>query len=197
MADKAVSDLTEATTSAGADLLLIETSGGNSRKVKVGKAGTGFGTSFPSSPSDGDRFWRSDLGLEFFYKSSVSRWLTTQVFTVEMQINAAFSATTVNQNRTPLYKHGLSDVYVERIELAYILVGTGNWTVTYNYSGSSSGTLGSGHTVSTTVSGNHYTASSSVGSLITGLADIDFSLTENSGTADFYPMPSVGYRLAG
>lgn len=40
------------------------------------------GTSFPGSKATGDRFWRSDLKMEFVWDGT--RWLSTQVFTVQM-----------------------------------------------------------------------------------------------------------------
>ena len=37
------------------------------------------GTSFPASKATGDRYWRTDLGMEFAWDGT--RWATTQVFT--------------------------------------------------------------------------------------------------------------------
>ena len=44
---------------------------------------TGAGTSFPVSPSDGDRYFRTDLrqGMMFFWDDANSRWLSEQQFT--------------------------------------------------------------------------------------------------------------------
>jgi len=38
----------------------------------------GVGTSFPGSKATGDRFWRSDLGLEFYWDGT--RWLSVELF---------------------------------------------------------------------------------------------------------------------
>jgi len=35
------------------------------------------GTGFPASPATGNRYWRSDLGMEFYYDGT--RWLSTQL----------------------------------------------------------------------------------------------------------------------
>jgi hypothetical protein len=42
----------------------------------------GSGSSFPTSASTGQRFWRSDRNLEYFYDGT--RWLTSQIFSVSI-----------------------------------------------------------------------------------------------------------------
>ena len=50
------------------------------------------GTSFPASKATGDRYWRTDLGLEFFWDGT--QWVTTTLFTAcTDSITADLSAT--------------------------------------------------------------------------------------------------------
>lgn len=58
---------------------------------------TAQGTSNPTSPSNGDRFYRTDLGYEIYYNSTISKWLTVQEFPIAglTQLGAS-GGTTVN-----------------------------------------------------------------------------------------------------
>jgi hypothetical protein len=163
-------------------------------------AGLRSGTSFPGSPATGDRFFRTDRILEYFYDGT--RWLSTQIITLFATLSspANYTVTSANQYRTGFSKQGHADIYVEYISLSYILVGTGNWTVAYNWNANSpaaGGTIGSGITVATNVSGNHYYTETAIGSVLTAAADIDFTFTKNSGSATFFPMACITYRLVG
>lgn len=40
------------------------------------------GTSFPANKATGDRYWRTDLGLEFYWDGT--RWVTTQLFSTPL-----------------------------------------------------------------------------------------------------------------
>lgn len=46
-------------------------------------SGLASGTSFPGSPSAGDRYFRTDLGMEFYYDGT--RWLSMQIFRIELK----------------------------------------------------------------------------------------------------------------
>lgn len=195
------STLTSATTSVdfvGAGVTATN-SGGAVTVTIPSSGGIASGTSFPGSPATNDRFYRTDRRIEYFYDGT--RWLTTQLFYQSAVLANAiqYTATAFNQQRIGIPKHGHTDVYVEYISLAYILVSTGNWTVTYNWSANSAtgGTLGSGITVATIVTGNHYYNETAIGSVLASISDIDFTFTENSGVATFFPMPGITYRLVG
>ncbi len=45
-----------------------------------GVVGWNGGTAFPGSPATNDRYWRTDLGLEFYYDGT--RWLSTALYTL-------------------------------------------------------------------------------------------------------------------
>lgn len=50
------------------------------------------GTSFPANKATGDRFWRTDLGLECYYDGT--RWLTTNVYRIDMSVADVLHNTT-------------------------------------------------------------------------------------------------------
>lgn len=50
----------------------------------------GFGSAFPSSPSSDDRFYRTDLAMEFFWTGS--RWLSTDQYDLDIPVSPSFGA---------------------------------------------------------------------------------------------------------
>lgn len=81
------------------------------------------GTSFPTSPSTGDRFYRTDRRLEYVYDASITRWLTTQVFTDDFR---APDGTTANGSVWgATWLSFAYDMYLVSLEAA-IFVGTTN-----------------------------------------------------------------------
>jgi hypothetical protein len=71
--------------------LAIGAAGGAVSSVN-GAVAWNSGTAFPTAAT-GDRFWRTDLGMECYYDGT--RWLSTQVFTAEWRMwpSGAFSGT--------------------------------------------------------------------------------------------------------
>lgn len=193
MADKAIGSLTEAT-AIGATDEIHAVVGGNSRRVKGAYAGIASGTSFPGSPVSGMRFYRTDLQLPFFYDGT--RWLSEQLFQVSIPYNSVtgLTASLATSYRAAVPDSGTYSIYVEKLILSYILVGTGNWTATFINGGT--GTINT-ITVATAVSGNHYQASQAVNAVQSNFFDLTMSYTENSGSAEFFPMPAITYRLVG
>jgi hypothetical protein len=87
--------------------------------LTVGGAMRQGGTSFPGSPADNDLFYRTDLDMLFFYNGT--RWLSEQLFTMQMPIWAASGTWTVSisatqaavQNANPNLGIG-TDVWLEK-----------------------------------------------------------------------------------
>jgi len=93
-------------------------------------AGTGFtlkgtgamnrvGTSFPGSPATNDQYWRSDLGMEFYYDGT--RWLSVQLHRVVLEKwvaaqNVSVTATTAAYDRgfSPDLQ-GCSDIWLVKL----------------------------------------------------------------------------------
>jgi hypothetical protein len=93
---------------------------------------TGFlrhgGTSFPGSPSTGDRYWRTDLEMEFFYDGT--RWLSTTLHNITIALHNVtdvkqnFSATTSAANRGPAPAlSGGSDIWLEEWIVGFTVTG--------------------------------------------------------------------------
>ncbi len=53
------------------------------------------GTTFPSSPANNDRFYRTDRRIEYFWNSDISRWLSVQNFPAPLVDVRALSGYTV------------------------------------------------------------------------------------------------------
>lgn len=121
------------------------------------------GTSFPGSPATNDRYWRTDLAMEFYYDGT--RWLSTQIFEKQMlPHNGATTSTSVgdlfgNITATSAFNlralapslHGGSDVWIIDYRMTFIVEGGGTaldgsnkWVATFlgvDLNGSSLGTI--------------------------------------------------------
>lgn len=129
MADKANSALTAGSSFSVADLIYAVI-GGNSRKLTAGQVGAAFGTSFPGSPTAGDRFYRTDRNIDYFYDGT--RWLSDEIFTAHLANDAAtatLSATNTSVQRTLNPWAGLYDIYGLEAVFAASLSTTGGWTL--------------------------------------------------------------------
>jgi hypothetical protein len=76
---------------------------------------TARGVAFPPSPLEGQIFYRDDLDTEYVYRAP--RWLSTQVFHLEMKpqkdVTAAFNSTQYNTFRA--YFPCASSIYIEAV----------------------------------------------------------------------------------
>lgn len=94
MSDKRITGLDAATSLAVTDLVPVVVDPGSTPVTKkitfrnLIKA-TG-GTAFPASPGNGDRFFRSDLGMACYHDGT--RWLTENEYSVQGPIDKTFSA---------------------------------------------------------------------------------------------------------
>lgn len=127
------------------------------------------GTLFPSSPTLGDFFFRTDRGIEYFWDGS--RWLSAQIFTVNVPLDngGSYTSSAMNQARSVVARHGHASIYIERVTLGHILVGSGNWTVFFNLNGPAG--ISPSINVSTISSGAHYYTESVIGAAVTDMTD--------------------------
>lgn len=89
---------------------------------------TGAGTSFPSNPFNGQRFFRTDRDFEYFYDGS--NWLTTQIFYLPFGFTDSIIADSfVNQITTMPYA-GTYSFYAEKLAYKTMLE---NGTTSTNY----------------------------------------------------------------
>jgi len=91
------------------------------------------GTSFPSSPVTGERRFRTDRGIEYYYDGT--RWLSLQMIISRLGLLEAFfpmSATGLGKSSAMLH-HGANGLYVVEVQLITLIAGTSNasnyWTL--------------------------------------------------------------------
>jgi hypothetical protein len=110
-----------------------ELSGNGSAEFHTVKGG---GTAFPSGPATGDRFFRTDLVMEFYYNGT--RWLSTQLFTLPIggSKTSSISATENNNTWATANLHGGSDWWLEKMSAGFIVLSGGTalgashkWTI--------------------------------------------------------------------
>lgn len=79
------------------------------------------GSSFPVAPLTGDKFWRTDRNIEYYYDGT--RWLSFELFTVAFPIGVTQAATYESDICHP--HAGTYDIYVTKFHLAvYQSLGT-------------------------------------------------------------------------
>jgi hypothetical protein len=96
------------------------------------------GTSFPASKATGDRYWRTDLGLEFYWDGT--RWVTTHLYREGpnvviggSNVGAGYATATGLMNAfwsgwSPDY-----DIWIVALYLTYYNVGTNNGSNYWTY----------------------------------------------------------------
>lgn len=152
------------------------------------------GTEFPAGPGIGDRFYRSDRNIEYFY--SGVRWLSTHLYTEQMVSVTGAS----NQPFTALHNHyapnpwaGVYDIYLETF-----IVNSYNTTVTAtNYftlvlTGPGTSISMQGNTINT-----HTNQRANINAIKPSTEPfIELTATE-TGTCSAHILPAVAYRLIG
>lgn len=194
MADKKISDFTAKADKDIGDLGEIEDgASGNSRKVRAGVDGTACGTAFPGSPTTDDRFYRTDRRIEYFYDGT--RWLSTQIhFTAHADISGASATASFGVTTNPFA--GLYALWAVDVVFQKVLVGTGNWTLTYKTEDAGVlATIATGTAFTNTTRDNETVA---VGATVASTVEIFLlTATENSGTATVFGGGSLRFRLIG
>lgn len=103
----------------------------------------GYGTTFPVSPNAGDRFFRTDLGMEFFWNGTY--WLSTTLYHFTSGVgdavwNPAISADTVMERGAVPLLSGGSDIWLEDMQAGCFINSGGTalsashkWTVSLGF----------------------------------------------------------------
>lgn len=157
-----------------------------------------YATSFPGSPTTGQRVLRTDRNIEYFYDGT--RWLSSQLFLVETRPDT-FPMTASGNIRARNPFAGVYDIYVEKVNGPVSQTSAdsaANYFVFQLYKeGGSSVTLG------TTFSTQNDTNNAWVGKSVTINAVVDSTFTRltidaaKTGTSTMYPLLGVQYRLVG
>lgn len=162
----------------------------------------GYGTAFPVSPTAGDRFYRSDRDIQYFYDGT--RWLSAQLFESVMGPQVGLlprAATTLAQAYGAYPGAGLYDLYVEDALFVTLLTAdTASWTsaIVRAYGAGLTATIAS-HTFASPAANTWVKERVTVASVI----DADecdlfrLDLTENSGAASCYGFGTARYRYVG
>lgn len=130
---KLISQFASQASPASGDFILIEElAGGAYKKMTPGDlietlGQISFGAAFPGTPSSGDQFFRTDLGLLCYYDGT--RWLTMNQYTGYLEHTTAVNANPVFQRHDGSY-----DIFIEECSVTTITLATNNganfWTVT-------------------------------------------------------------------
>lgn len=164
-----------------------------------GTLGPNKGTSFPGSPSSGDRFLRTDRNIRYFYDGT--RWLSEQLFRVAMGYGdnptIPLTATKAAALRFDNPEGGVWSIYVESLHFGtYLTAGSTVWTIatTVLGIGTSLGSTTTSGDAATTAT-NHTVTVNTVFASSVAAFQVDF--TKTSGSGNVYPHGSMLYRLVG
>ncbi len=154
------------------------------------------GTAFPGSPSTGQRFFRTDRGLDYYYDGT--RWLTTTLYIEPLGISDNFMAFTVGGNKframaalIPTYDAWLVDV-ISATQHSGSPMASNYWTVTLNPSARAA-------FVTSAATSNMWTSHVvSIGAL-NGLTtyEWDVLITATGAPGGLLLVMNVSYRLVG
>lgn len=163
------------------------------------------GTSFPASPANGDRFFRTDRGIEYFYDSTLTKWLSVHLHTMHGPLAEGWTtagAGTLQKSGLPL--EAGQDIYLVAMTNVAMVQTTNNgsnyWSaILYKHDGSSAVQV-----VAFTTSAyapnvyNRFTLT--IGTVIPASSQLQlFCLVSSTGTpgALFLYGSKITYRLVG
>lgn len=170
----------------------------------VTTAGSAAGTSFPGAPATGERYFRTDRGIEYYYDGT--RWLSAFQRTLPIdcrtaQVSGISSTVTVGNAVIPG-----SDIFIESMRVAAFASGSGSfdgsnyWTFTLDKL-----TTANVATNVATVTANSQSLSewklwtATANALVQGSAHIAFRLiaTKTGTPANLFFGSEITYRLVG
>jgi hypothetical protein len=183
----------------GADTAAVLTKGAAGGVLAMGNAAViwNAGTSFPGSKATGDRYWRTDLGLECYWDGT--RWVSTTLYTATLQTFGVLQPIATDNGNGPAaglwgakYDIWLVDwiqaVLVQTTNDAgnywtiYLWDNLGNVLASFNTTGYTAGTYGS-----TTTALN--------AALASGRKSLQLSLNKTSTPGTIFVPGIVTYRL--
>lgn len=166
----------------------------------TGVDGMAKGTSNPGSPSDGDLFYRTDLDLLIRYRSTGTRWVTTQMFSTDlaMQSHLMPSATSNQTFRGPTWGTAY-DLMIEYLKAAVHVATTNNgtnyWTCTL--ADQAGGAIGGGVSFNTSAdAANTWVYKSvTVNAVLAAKLEMQLTAVVTLSPGALYVTPQVWYRL--
>jgi hypothetical protein len=163
-----------------------------------GGGGSGYpeATSFPGSPTTGDKLYRTDRNILYFYDGT--RWLTVDEKLIVFPVTGVTLSASNQFGRisNPEYNR-YGGLYLTQISYLFQVTGTGTWTLElYSYEGNTPTVIIS--EASSTTGGVRVGATEAVNSVVANTVEsIELAAIENSGTAVFFGTASVYYRGIG
>lgn len=155
------------------------------------------GTSFPGSKATGDRYWRTDLAMEFYWDGT--RWLSTQYYQAQITALTIVIPMTVNGSHYGAFDSTGHDLWLTRVVATTQASATNNgsnyWTLVYN-SFPSAAAFGSGINTSADTAGVSTGHTASIGAVLTSgdrLLGVTFNKT--GGPGSLYLATYVEYQI--
>jgi hypothetical protein len=177
--------------------VLAKSSGANQDLAWVG----GHGTSFPGSPASGDRFYRTDRNIEYFYDGT--RWLSVQLFSQEFAQWESSGVQPKTFTQTSYMANpwgGLYDIYVLEFRVSsfnsattaanYFVHQLAKWDGIAPAVNVGSSISGQGNTQNAFV-----VQSTAVNAVVASTVDAFQVNSTETGVSSSYIMPSFTYRL--
>lgn len=195
--DAALDDLSDVDVGSAADgdSLVYDSGTATWGPVAVSGGGGGSGTSFPGSPSDGEKFYRTDLHMEFFWDDTNSQWLSVTLYTLNFS-NIINTGTDAQAYSTVPFK-GVFGIWIESLNCSAYRTGAGEWDIHLRWrdNANAATTLVSIDGASRTANLWYYDDVSVDVVLDTGAYIIDLMTDEISGSAFSYLAGVMHYRL--
>lgn len=162
--------------------------------------GAAGGTSFPGSPSSGDLFYRTDRHIQYFYDGA--QWLSTQLFTLELQTQDALSPFTASGNlRVANPWWNLYDIYVERFVVGYFNSSStaSNYYTTqiHKRDGTTDTAIGSGLSGQGDTQNSYVSHSEDINAVVGSSVEVLSALFTKTGTCTCHITAAFTYRLVG
>jgi hypothetical protein len=189
----AAGDLAVGTGANTAAKLVLGAAGGAVSRVN-GAVAWNSGTSMPTAAT-GDRYWRTDLGLEFYYDGT--RWLCTCPHSVDVATqHALLVVSATNSHRAAAPEAITSTIWLTNLTVGIYVTttndGTKYWTVGLNGIGTPASTVSLApdtvHLLTSTLDTVFTIAT-------TKWFQVDYTKVSTAGTA--YPLARIGFRYIG
>lgn len=169
----------------------------------AGVLSIGKGTSFPMSPSSGDQFFRTDLGLDCYYDGT--RWLTKNEYALSAAVFSGlgpYSATNA-QVMTVAIDSTQSNMWITRAQINTVVITTNNgtnfWTIqprSRNAAQDAFTNLGSSFTTAADTVDQDSSHSVVIGAALTsGHKTLGLQITKTLSPGNLYLIVAFYYRL--
>jgi hypothetical protein len=162
----------------------------------------GSGGAFPTYPLMGDRFWRTDLNMEFYW--SGGSWATTELF-LQSGVNDAAQPIAATGAGGRIYFNlpaGISDIWLESLTLGFYVAGGTALSASHKWVGSvskngSSGTAGlPSFNIDSGVLGTHRNIRNVIGAALGAgtIVEIDVNMVKTGTPGSLYFQQVAQFR---